>query len=107
MMIDYYFILFIADDLSMFAMRYIVQAGAPLPPQTIQITTFADSLPEDAEGAILVLSFEESELDERDVGQVQLVRDSYLVRINESVGIQEPEGKEKRDSVEPLNIRGQ
>lgn len=83
----------LADDLNLFSTRYIIQAGVPLPPQRIQISTVRDSLPEDAEGAILLLRFQELELDERDMGQVQLVRNSYLVRINESLGIQEPEGR--------------
>ena len=77
----------------MFSARYLVSAGAPLPPLRIQISTILDSMPEDAEGAVLLLRFQESELDERDMEQVQLVRNSYLIRINESVGVQEPEGR--------------
>ena len=84
----------LADDLNLFSGRYFVQAGAGfLPPVRIQINTILDSVPEDAEGAILLLRFQESELDARDVGQVQLLRNSYLIRINESFGIQEPQGR--------------
>lgn len=93
MIIDLFFIL--ADDLSLFSRTYIIQAGAPLPPQIFSIITTPDSLSEDAEGAILFLEFQELELDERDMGQVQLVRDSYLIRINDSRGIEEPEGIEE------------
>lgn len=76
-------LLIIADDLELFSESYIVQAGAPLPPLFIQITTLPDLLPENAEGAVIYLRLSESELDERDKGQVRLLRNTYLLRINQ------------------------
>ena len=73
----------IGSDFGFFSTRYVVQAGAPLPPQMVQIFTFEDTLPENTEGFIAFLELQESELDARDIGQVELVRSAYLVRINE------------------------
>ena len=60
---------------------FSVSAGAPLPPGIFEITANLDNLNEDSEGFIVYLEFNESALDDRDMGQVGLARDAYLVRI--------------------------
>ena len=71
-------------DFGAFSMRYAVRAGLPLPPQAVEILTLPDSSPEGTEGFIVFVEVQESELDERDVGQVELIRSAYLIRINPS-----------------------
>ena len=45
---------------------------------------YDDGVGEEVEGLIVLLEVLESELDERDVGQVDLARAAYLVRIYHS-----------------------
>ena len=53
-------------------------------PELLQIGPYQDGVAEELEGFVLFLDVLESELDERDVGQVSLTRAAYLVRINQS-----------------------
>ena len=70
-----------------------MSAGAPLPPAIFQIIAIPDSLSEDTEGFIVYLELNESALDERDVGQVTLLRDAYLIRILDQAAPILPLGK--------------
>ena len=59
-----------------------MRAGAPVAPVIFGIVARGDSLSEETEGFIVFLEIDENiNLDERDVGMVDLVRDTYLVRI--------------------------
>ena len=53
-------------------------------PPPLGIFAYIDGLAEEPEGLVVYLQLEESELDPRDVGQVALERDTYLIRINPS-----------------------
>ena len=51
----------------------------------VELDAFEDGLSEDVEGFIIYLQLlDEPELDARDVGQVNISRAVYLVRINQS-----------------------
>ena len=58
--------------------------GGFFPPFLIVIPIYDDGVPEDVEGFVIFLEIMESELDPRDVGQVNLTRSSHLVIINPS-----------------------
>ena len=45
---------------------------------------YNDGITEDVEGLILFLEVVESQLDPRDMGQVQLIRSAYLITISQS-----------------------
>ena len=55
----------------------------PVPPH-LGILAYIDGLPEETEGLVVYLELDESELDPRDVGQIALERNTYLIRINSS-----------------------
>ena len=46
------------------------------------IPVYDDGIDEDVEGLIIFLEVMESELDPRDVGQIDLIRSAYLIRIS-------------------------
>ena len=55
------------------------------PPQfNFDLPIYNDGIAEDVEGLILFLEVVESQLDPRDVGQVQLIRSAYLITISQS-----------------------
>ena len=58
--------------------------GGLVYPRVILLNAYEDGVPEEAEGFVLYVDLLESELNSRDVGQVNLSRNAYLVRINES-----------------------
>ena len=58
-----------------------VQVALPPP---LDIFAYIDGLAEETEGLVVYLELVESELDARDVGQVELERSTYLIRINPS-----------------------
>ena len=59
-------------------------AGGFVSPGFFSFEVYEDGVAEEVEGFVLFLEVLESELDERDVGQVDLARAAYLVRINQS-----------------------
>lgn len=62
-----------------------VYAGGFVAPGYINLYAYEDGLAEEeTEGFLIYLDLLESELDERDVGQVNLSRSVYLVRISQS-----------------------
>ena len=69
------------DDFVNFTTTYSLSVGGPLPPTIFDITAKQDDISENTEGFVVYLKVGESELDERDVGQVDLVRDAYLAQI--------------------------
>lgn len=58
-----------------------MRAGAPVAPIFFDISAVSDSLRENVEGFIVYLEADESTIDVRDVGQIDLVREAYVVRI--------------------------
>ena len=54
-----------------------------IPSFVVPFETYQDGVREGAEGLVLYLDIDESELDPRDVGEVSLDRSFYLVRITE------------------------
>ena len=73
-----------AGDFAIYKMTFNVLAPPMFGTPSIQAITFDEGLrDENVEGFIAFLELgEESEFDARDVGQVELVRNSYLIRIN-------------------------
>ena len=57
--------------------------GLPYP-EGIHLSAYEDGVAEESEGFVLYLDLVESELDPRDVGLVNISRNTYLIRINES-----------------------
>ena len=53
-------------------------------PERTRLSAYEDGIAEDPEGFVLYLDLLESKLDPRDVGLVNISRNAYLVRINES-----------------------
>ena len=64
--------------------RTISPTAGSLEYYDITLDAYLDGLPEELEGFVLYLDVIESELDPRDVGQVNLSRSVYLVVINQS-----------------------
>ena len=63
----------------------LIRGQLPIPQQLLyNFIVTEDGVNEDTEGFVLLLEVPESELDERDVGRIDLERSSYLVRINPS-----------------------
>ena len=58
--------------------------GSVAPPPRVGVSIHDDGVAEEVEGLVVLLEVVESELDERDVGQVDLIRSTYLGRINPS-----------------------
>ena len=52
--------------------------------QYFVLPIYEDGLEEDTEGFVLYVDIVESQLDPRDVGQIDLARTAYLVTINQS-----------------------
>ena len=69
-----------------FSNTYNVHAGVPLPPVFFKVSTSLDGLPENTEGFFIYFDIQEFNLDPRDVNQVSLARDAYLIRIPPGLG---------------------
>ena len=68
----------------MFTIR-LDAGGIFLPPIVpLGFVAFDDGVTEDVEGIVVFLEVLESELDDRDRGEVELERSAYLIRINPS-----------------------
>ena len=63
---------------------FFVGGFFPIPTLFFGFPVYQDGVDEEIEGFVVFLEVLESELDERDVGQVNLTRPAYLVRINPS-----------------------
>ena len=68
---------------------YLFQYGSYVfsvnrPEINFDLAIYNDGIAEDVEGLILFLEVIESQLDPRDVGQVQLTRSAYLITISQS-----------------------
>ena len=61
-----------------------LEVGGLLFPEIIFLKAYEDGVAEEVEGFVLYLDLVESELDSRDVGFVNISRNAYLIRINES-----------------------
>ena len=69
------------EDFVAFSNTYNVNAGVPLPPVFFKVSTILDDITEYAEGFFIYFDIQEFNLDPRDVNQVSLDRDAYLIRI--------------------------
>ena len=65
-------------------MTFTLFAGGSVPQQFFFIETYVDGVRENTEGYVLYLDIIEADLDPRDLGQVNLSRSVYLVRIEPS-----------------------
>ena len=61
-----------------------VFAGGTFAPVYVNLNAYEDGSAEEVEGFVIVLSLLDTELDSRDVGQVNISRSIYLIRINQS-----------------------
>ena len=69
------------EDFVAFSNTYNVNAGVALPPVFFNVSTILDDITEYAEGFFIYFDIQEFNLDPRDVNQVSLDRDAYLIRI--------------------------
>ena len=63
---------------------YSVLAGGFIAPVFFGIEIYQEGVAENLEGFVLFLEIAESELDQRDIGNVSLSRSTYLLRINQT-----------------------
>ena len=59
-------------------------AGGLFVPELLPLEAYEDGLSEELEGFVLLVYVDESGLDERDMGFVNVTRSTFLMRINQS-----------------------